>query len=92
MEWQEWLADWLSFKRNMSDFKEEVKLNLKEMRKTDEVIMINHLPHLKSGVEENSKEILKLRKWLWLIMAIGLMLIVESDKFPQLIEIIQRIF
>ena len=89
MKWQDFIVDWLSFKREMGDFKIETKLSIKEVSKGQESILTNHLPHMAASIAKNSGRIKSLRKYLWLIIVVGILIVIEADKTAQLFNIIK---
>lgn len=86
-EWMEWVQEDAIFKANNIADHSVIKLQICDMEKATEKIMINHLPHLQECATNNASNISKLqevvlsiKKWLWVLVIIGIILIIESDQ------------
>lgn len=89
MKWEDWIPEWIAYKREFSDFKSETKLSIKEVTKGQEKILTNHIPHLQDGIRDNTSKIKALRKYLWVIIMVGILIVIETEKTQELFDIIR---
>ncbi len=88
--WQQWVREDADFKaENKSDHK-LIKLSINELQKSNESIKTNHLPHLQKCAENNARNINSLKRLIWAIGIIVLILILEADKTVRFFEIIKN--
>lgn len=80
MEWRDWVEHcWKPFETKFDRIVE-----------TQTTCQINHLPHIKADIEDNSKQIVKTRRWIYFLAVLIVLIVIETDKVDTVIELAKR--